>query len=124
MSHQKEVQTSQSHKMNGRVNKEESEEFLDRVDEITQRVHDILEGKADVIEEEARLQEEIKLKEVKKEIRQREAAERVAKGIKGKGYKGNFKTFCKGCHTEYHHAEILTCNNCGRDTTTHEVSNV
>ena len=59
---------------------------------------------------------------MKKEIRAREAEEKLAKGIKGKGFKGNFLTFCKGCHTEYHHEAIENCNNCGRETETKEVS--
>ena len=66
--------------------------------------------------------EEQKIKELKKEIRAREQAEQLAKGFKGKGYKGNFKTYCKGCQTEYHHEAVATCNNCGLETVSHEVS--
>ena len=102
--------------------KEDADDFLENVNSITQRVHDILEGKIDVIEEEKRFLEEEKLKVVKEEIKQREQKEKLAKGIPGRGYKGNFKTFCKGCHTEYHHEAIEICNNCGHETVTHEVS--
>ena len=86
-------------------------------------MHDILEGKADVMEEEGRFLEEIKLREVKKEIQEREQKEALAKGRPGKGFKGNFLTFCLGCHTEYHHEAVQVCNNCGKDTISHDVSN-
>ena len=72
--------------------------------------------------EEERFLEEVKLEGVKKEIAQREAQERISKGIPGKGYKGNFLTFCKGCHTEYHHAAVEVCNRCGKETVSHDVS--
>lgn len=72
--------------------------------------------------EEERFHDEIKMKEVKKEIKEREKQERIAKGVKGKGYKGGFQTFCLGCHTEYHHEAIEICNNCGRETISKEVS--
>ena len=104
--------------------KEDADDFLDKVDDISQRVQDILAGKTDVIEEEERFHEEARLKKVKKEIREREAQERIAKGVSGRGYKGNFKSYCKGCQTEYHHEAVETCNNCGRETINHEVSGV
>ena len=100
----------------------DADEFLDNVNNITSRIHDILEGKTDVIEEEERFQEAARLKKVKKEIRERERLEELNKGIKGKGYKGNFLTFCKGCHTEYHHEAVEICNNCGKATISKEVS--
>ena len=105
-----------------RFEKESADDFLENVDNITKRVQDILDGKTDVIEEEERFWEEQKLKEVKKTIREREAQEELAKGISGRGYKGNFKTYCKGCQTEYHHEAIENCNKCGRETISHEVS--
>ncbi len=108
--------------MSNQIPKEDADEFLDRVDEITSRVEAVLRGDVDVIAEEERFQEERKLKEVKKELREREAKEQLAKGRPGKGYKGNFLTFCLGCHTEYHHAAIEMCNNCGKETISKEVS--
>ena len=100
---------------------EEAEDFLDKVDDVSKRIQDILDGNTDVMEEEKRFQEEAKLRELKQEIRERETQERISKGVKGKGYKGDFKTFCLGCHTEYHHAAVENCNNCGKETVTHEV---
>ena len=108
---------------NTQYDKESADEWLDKVDDITKRVQDIIAGNVDAIEEEEKFQKDMELKKVKKEIRAREASEQLAKGIKGKGFKGNFKTFCKGCHTEYHHEAIEVCNNCGQDTVTNEVSN-
>jgi len=69
-------------------------------------VQDILEGKTDLKEEEERFFEEITLKERKKEIKVRERQEALEKGRPGRGYKGNFLTFCKGCHTEYFHEAV------------------
>ena len=103
-------------------NKETADEFLDRVDDITGRIDAILKGDASVTAEEERFWEEQKIKKQLEEIHERERAEKVAKGIKGKGIKGNFKTFCLGCHTEYHHEAVEFCNNCGRETTPNEVS--
>jgi len=59
--------------MDTRYEAENADEFLDKVDSITDRVQKILAGDVDVIEEENRFQEELKLNEVKKEIRTREA---------------------------------------------------
>ena len=101
---------------------EDADEFLDRVDEITTRVENILKGDVDVIAEEERFNEEMRLKEVKKEIKERERKELISKGRPGKGYKGEFKTFCLGCHTEYHHEAVEICNNCGKETIPKEVS--
>ena len=105
-----------------KFDREDADDFLDKVDDITKRVEDILAGKVDVIEEEERFVEEQKIREVKKDIANREFLEKIAKGVPGRGYKGNFKTFCKGCHTEYHHEAVEICNNCGRETVTYEVS--
>ena len=99
-----------------------ADEFLENVDNITSRVNAILKGDISVMEEEKRFEEEQKMNELKKQIREREEQEKLKKGVPGKGFKGNFKTFCKGCHTEYHHEALLTCNNCGKDTISHEVS--
>ena len=57
-----------------------------------------------------------------KEIREREKQETIAKGIKGKGFKGNFKTYCGACQTEYHHEAVEICNRCGKETVSNEVS--
>lgn len=108
--------------MSHRFSNEDADDFLDNVDSITKRVQDILDGNVEVMEEEAKFEEEQKLKEVKKEIREREHQERIARGIDGRGFKGNFKTFCKGCHTEYHHEAVEVCNRCGKETTPNEVS--
>lgn len=102
--------------------KENADEFLDNVNNITSRIDAILKGDVTVLEEEARFAEEEKMKETKILIKEREAEEKVAKGIPGRGFKGNFKTFCKGCHTEYHHEAVEVCNNCGKDTVSNEVS--
>ena len=102
--------------------KESADEFLDRVDDITGRIDAILKGDTSVTAEEERFWEEQKMKKKIEEIREREQKEKVAKGIKGKGYKGNFKTFCLGCQTEYHHEAVEICNNCNRETVSHEVS--
>ena len=100
----------------------DADEFLDRVDDITSRVDAILRGDVDAMKEEERFFEEQKIKETIKDIRERERKEEIAKGVKGKGYKGKFLTFCKYCHTEYHHEAVEVCNNCGRETETYEVS--
>lgn len=100
--------------------KENADEFLDNVNNITSRIDAILKGDVTVLEEEARFAEEEKMKETKILIKEREAEEKVAKGIPGRGFKGNFKTFCKGCHTEYHHEAVEVCNNCGKDTVSNE----
>ena len=92
------------------------------MDKITDRIDKILKGDVSVMEEEQRFAEEEKMNEIKKEIREREHKERIAKGVPGRGFKGNFKSFCKGCHTEYHHEAVEQCNNCGKDTISHEVS--
>ena len=105
-----------------RFDKEDADEWREKVDELTKRVENILSGDIDCMEEETRFEEEQKIKVVKKEIRQREHEERVARGIDGRGFKGNFKTFCKGCHTEYHHEAVEICNRCGKETVPNEVS--
>lgn len=102
--------------------REKADEFLENVNNITARVDAILKGDISVMEEEARFADEEKMKTVKKEIKKREEEEKISKGVPGRGYKGNFKTFCKGCHTEYHHEAVVKCNNCGKDTVSNEVS--
>ena len=106
----------------GHYKEDDADEFLDRVEDITSRVEKILSGDANVTAEEEKFFEEQKLKEKIKEMRKKETEERISKGIKGKGYKGNFKTFCKGCQTEYHHEAIEICNRCGLETVSYEVS--
>ena len=53
--------------------RESADDFLDKVDDITKRVQDIISGNVDAIEEEEKFERELKLKQVKKEIRAREA---------------------------------------------------
>lgn len=53
--------------------RESADEWLDKVDDITKRVQDIISGNVDAIEEEDKFERELKLKQVKKEIRAREA---------------------------------------------------
>jgi len=103
-------------------NKEDADEFLERVDDITGRIQKLLDGDTDVLAEEEKFLKAEQLKSKIKEIRAREQQELISKGIPGKGYKGNFKTFCKGCQTEYHHEAVETCNRCGMATISHDVS--
>ena len=103
-------------------NTESADDFLDRVDDITGRIDSILKGDVSITAEEERFWEQEKLKKSIGEIREREEQEKLAKGVKGKGYKGNFKSFCPGCHTEYHREVVEICNNCGRETISNEVS--
>ena len=57
-----------------------------------------------------------------KVIKKREMEEAKLKGRPGRGYKGNFKSFCKGCHTEYHLEAVEICHNCDKETVSNEVS--
>ena len=114
--------TTKTDMVSANYTKESADEFLDRVDDITSRIDAILKGDASVAAEEERFMEEQKMKKKIEEIREREKQETIAKGIKGKGFKGNFKTYCGACQTEYHHEAVEICNRCGRETVSNEVS--
>jgi len=63
--------------MDSYQDKESADEFLDRVNDITGRVEAILAGDVTVTAEEERFFEERKIKAAVKDIRKREAVEKV-----------------------------------------------
>lgn len=104
-------------------NKEEADDFLERVTDVHKQINDIISGKVDVAEidrKEKEMLEKQRLKEVAKEIKQKEAHDKWMKGRPGKGHKFDYKTFCRGCFREYVMEGVDTCNNCGMKTMTVE----
>ena len=101
---------------------EDAQDFLDKVNSTTQQIEDLISGKLDVDAFDKQFGDKQKMEKVKAEIAEREAQEKIRKGRPGKGYKGEFKTYCKGCQTEFFIDGIDKCTNCGYETITKEVS--
>lgn len=101
---------------------EDAQDFLDKVNSTTAQIEDILSGKLDPDTFDKQFGDKQKIDKVKAEIAEREAQEKIRKGRPGKGYKGEFKTYCKGCQTEFFIDGIDKCTNCGYATVTKEVS--
>jgi hypothetical protein len=103
--------------------KDEADDFLDKVDYVNQQIQDLLSGKVDVMEldkAEKEMQEKDRLKRVASDIKERDAKAKFMKGRPGKGHRNDYKTFCRGCHTEYIMDGVTVCNNCGMETITVE----
>jgi len=54
--------------------------------------------------------EKERLKQVQKEIQERERLEMLRKGRPGKGHLGGYKTFCKNCFREFTIDGIEKCS--------------
>ena len=103
--------------------KDDADEFVERVDEVTKQIQDLLDDKIDIHEldrKEKEFIEKDRLKIVSAEIRMKEHEDSLKKGRSGKGHKGGYLTFCRGCHREYTITGVIKCAICGKDTITEE----
>ena len=100
---------------------EEADDFLDKVNDVNKQIADLISGKVDVHEldkVEKEMIEKERLKQVAKEIRERDEKAKWMKGREGKGHRNDYKTFCKGCFREYVMEGVDICTNCGMKTMT------
>lgn len=101
------------------ADKEEMEEWLEKVNTVSAQIQDILNDKVDIDQLEntadKKAAEKAKAREAKRQREEEEKRQKTLRGRDGGGEKENYLSFCRKCRVEYV-VEMPKCTRCQQDT--------